>query len=288
VSDFGNIDITAYQLTTADLLTVFSTIEKTVLSHRKQQKTPFITIIGGQPGSGKSSLCEQLRQQYAKNDVVFIDIDQLRKYHPKNKWLFKQNDKMAALYTGTDAGKWTAMLLQRAAENKCNIAYESTLKNTPSNLFMIEELNKAGYDVSLLLMVVKPEITQVSTYVRYERMKETYGYGRYVIPHYHDDSFNNISQALQAIKEQGLVSKIELYTREQPLFQGDYRKEDVVAIVNAEYKRPLTPEETKYIRDSWDEVRQLMFKRGCPMNEMNDIDNLSRPYQLPAATTSPE
>jgi predicted ABC-type ATPase len=280
------IDTFRYQLSASENVAIFSRIEKEMLlSHIKSQRQPFLIILGGQPGCGKSTHCDSIRANLSKdNAALFIDIDQLRQYHPEYRLLNKKNDKYSALYTGHDAGKWSEMLLYKAAEKKCNMVYESSLKNTTALLSLTKELKeKAEYNVSLQVLVVKPEISQVATYLRYEKKKEVSGYGRYVIPKYHDDSFNNISQALQAIKEQGLVGKIELYTRERLLFQGDYRKEDVAAIVNAEYKRPLTPEETKYIKDSWDEVRQLMFKRGCQRNEINEIDNLSRPYQVPAA-----
>jgi UDP-N-acetylglucosamine kinase len=283
----ANIDTTIYQLNEADNLAIFSRIEKKVINSEelKSQKNPFLIIIGGQPGSGKSTCCVNIQKSLTgDNNALFIDMDELREFHPEYQSLNKNNDKFAALYTGPDAGKWSELLLRNAANKKYNIVYESTLKNVETICLIAQSFTKSGYDVSLQAMIVKPEISQVSTYLRYEQIKNAQGYGRYVLPQYHDDSVANIPRTLQAIKEQGLVSKIELYTRDKPLFHGDYKKEDIVAIANAEYKRALTPEETQYIRESWDDVRRLMLKRGCQVDELKNVDKLRQPYQEPKPT----
>jgi UDP-N-acetylglucosamine kinase len=271
--DIDVIDRAIYQLEKSEHIDIFSRIEKRLLQGIKSQKNPFFIIVGGQPGCGKSTRCDIIRSQLPESEkVLVVNIDQLRHYHPKYNFLNRQNDKLAALYTGQDAGVWADMLINKAARKRYNMVYESTLKNTEVLLFITKELKeKAGYDVSLQIMIVKPEFSQVSTYLRYEQIKAAQGYGRYVIPKYHDDSFNNIPKALQAIKEQGLVSKIELYTRDKPLFQGDYRKENIVAIANAEYNRPLTPEEKQCVRESWDDVQRLMLKRNCQIDELKEI-----------------
>jgi hypothetical protein len=277
----ANVDTTIYQLSEVENLAIFSQIkEERIPEELQSQKNPLFIIIGGQPGAGKSRLGKTIQNSLtSKNKALLIDVDKLREYHPQYKVINKNNDKFSALYTGTDAGKWSELLLRSAASEKYNIVYESTLKNKDTICLMIQSFSKSGYDVSLQVMVVKPEISQVSTYLRYELLKNVQGYGRFVIPKYHDDSVANIPRTLQAIKEQGLVSKIELYTRDKPLFQGDYKKEDIVAIANIEYKRALTPEEKQYIRESWDDVRRLMLKRGCQVDELKRIDKLRQPYQ---------
>ncbi|MDR0603938.1 MAG: zeta toxin family protein, partial [Bacteroidales bacterium] len=218
-----NIDTTIYQLNKVDNLAIFSQIEKKIitLDKFKSQKNPSLIIIGGQPGSGKSTLCSSIQDGLTSdNNALFIDMDELREYHPKYKFINKNNDKYAALYTGPDAGKWSELLLRSAANKKYNIVYESTLKNTETICLMVQSFAKSGYNVSLQMIVVKPEISQVSTYLRYELLKDAQGYGRFVIPKYHDDSVANIPKTLQALKEQGLISKIELFTRDKSLFQG--------------------------------------------------------------------
>ncbi|MDR3350125.1 MAG: zeta toxin family protein [Prevotellaceae bacterium] len=276
-------DTSTYQLSQVENLTIFSLIEKELLLSKnlKSQTNPLLTIIGGQPGCGKSTRSANIRDSLTLDSkALFIDLDELRKFHPEYKSINKKNDKLAALYTGPDAGKWSELLLHSAVRKKYNIVYESSLRNTEYLCSMIHSLSKKeGYDISLQVIITKPEISQVSTYLRYELIKERFGYGRYIVPDYHDDSVTNMSKALQAIKEQGLVSKMELYTRDKPLFQEDYKKNDIVAIANTEYNRPLTPEERKYIRESWDDVRRLMLKRNCQVDELREIDKLREPYQ---------
>jgi 2-phosphoglycerate kinase len=85
-----NVDTSIFQLGQAENWAIFSLIEKEILLSKKlkSQKNPSLIIIGGQPGCGKSTRCADIRGNLTPdNKALFIDMDELREFHPKYQFL---------------------------------------------------------------------------------------------------------------------------------------------------------------------------------------------------------
>lgn len=60
---------------------VFEKIRKKYLFEKEPSTNPIGIILGGQPGSGKSFLVNEIKKEFQK-DFIFISTDDLRLYHP--------------------------------------------------------------------------------------------------------------------------------------------------------------------------------------------------------------
>ena len=49
---------------------------------KRTNSNPLCILIGGLPGSGKTNLVEQIKQEYQDREFVVIDTDDYRKLHP--------------------------------------------------------------------------------------------------------------------------------------------------------------------------------------------------------------
>jgi UDP-N-acetylglucosamine kinase len=76
----------------------------------KPVETPVAYLLGGQSGAGKSGIHKSARNEVNKNLIV-IDGDTFRPYHPHNDLLNKKYGIDAVNYKGEFAGKITEALI---------------------------------------------------------------------------------------------------------------------------------------------------------------------------------
>jgi len=236
-------------------------------SNAKPQDQPIAVIIGGQPGTGKSTIVGRFRHTFKHSGVVHIDSDELRPFHPLQKKQDAINDRLTAVYTGKDAGIWAQKLMNDAVARRLNIIFESPLKNTEKILRQVDMLTSNGYLVDLKVAIVPYDLSLLGAYSRYEKPKAKGGYGRFV----HNKPLRNCYQSqtvtVEAIQRQGKVSSIEIYSREGLIYKGDYRTTDLKHIIIAEQQRRFTSEEETKLKNRWREVGQMMLDRGAEIRE---------------------
>ena len=239
----------------------------------KSQKQPIAVIIGGQPGSGKSSIAERFKNDYEHSGIVHIDVDELRKYHPHVGSFNEKNDRLTSIYTGNDAGIWSQKLVKDAVDNRFNMLYESTLKNVDNLLSHVDILTRIGYEVELKVLAIPYDISMLSTYFRYEQPKANGDYGRFVHDKPMRDCYQNQTVTIEALQQQGKLNSIEVYSREGNIFAGDYRTVDLKNIITAEQRRNFTSEEAKMLKSQWLDVCQMMLDRNAEEREFLRIEN---------------
>jgi len=94
---------------------------KSELFHNKTQVThPRAVVTGGQPGSGKSRLLENVRSKFPDENVVTINGDDLRGFHKYSKKILNTDDKRYAELTDPHSRRWTKESFDYAIENKYN------------------------------------------------------------------------------------------------------------------------------------------------------------------------
>jgi predicted ABC-type ATPase len=236
------------------------------------QEQPTVVIVGGQPGAGKSTIVTRFKQTFEHSGVVHIDSDELRPYHPLQKEQDAINDRLTAVYTGKDAGIWAQKLMNDAVVRRLNIIFESPLKNTEKILQQIDMLAGNGYYVGLKMAIVPYDLSLLGAYSRYEKPKAKGGYGRFVHDKPLRDSYQNQAVTVEAIKRQGKVNSIEIYSREGIIFKDDYRQADLNKMITAEQCRQFTLEEAAKLKNRWREVGQMMIDRGANEREFLRIE----------------
>jgi predicted ABC-type ATPase len=120
--------VESFKLSSADHERYFRDIETDLMRHTQPVSQPIVVITGGQPGSGKSKLLEQSKKDFSDGNVVVINGDDLRDYHPQAEEIFRLDDNKFAERTDPDCREWTKKLFERAIETKRNIVFESTMR----------------------------------------------------------------------------------------------------------------------------------------------------------------
>ena len=173
---------------------------------------PKAVLLGGQSGAGKTTLHIVYKTKLV-NNVVVINGDEYRKAHPHFYEIQERYGLDAPAHTAKWASAMVEALIDAFSSEGYNLIIEGTLRTSAAPLKTATLLRDRGYDVSLALMAVKPEISLVSCQIRYEHMRIAGTTPRAVDPKHHKKIVDDIVSNLATLELSGAFSNVSLYNR---------------------------------------------------------------------------
>lgn len=223
--------------------------------------SPAAYLLGGQSGAGKTALHAILRESLDNNAVV-INGDTYRKFHPHFEELEHEYGKESVEHTAAWAGKMTEALIEYFSSLGYNLIIEGTLRTSQVPLATATLLRERGYDVSLALMAVKPEISLVSCQLRYEQMRLAGTTPRATDPAHHRKIVDQIVRNLAVLEDSGMFDQIYLYNRSRERL---YPQEGLAGTASQMLEEALfgswSEEEFKHYASLKAELKRLSAKR---------------------------
>ena len=186
-------------------------------------------ITGGTPGAGKSVFVK-LAKNRLNDNLLVIDGDQYRKFHPNFAKLQKLVGSDIAFVTGPFYGKMVRNILTKAMDHKYNVIIESTFKSLDSPLDYLKTLKAAGYKTTVNVIAVDKELAWQSTIERQAEMLNMGLPARSVDRTYFDQTAANLAGNVESVYKTGLVDKLEVRNRTTRLF--DSRFNDISQLQN--------------------------------------------------------
>jgi predicted ABC-type ATPase len=167
---------------------------------------PRAIILAGQPGAGKGGLKERARIELDGN-VVAIDADELRSYHPKLSELQNDHPYKWSVKTDTDASLWARELSAAAMGDRKNMIIDTTLGNGDGAVKLVDLLRKQGYDVEIRAVAAHQLESELGVDRRFTQRLDDEGAGRYVTEDYRKQVYRDLPENLNKIKaETGSLS----------------------------------------------------------------------------------
>ena len=241
-------------------------------SRYSSQKNPKAFLLGGQPGAGKSGLENMIN---IKDEYLSISGDDYRKFHPLYKQLNKIYGKESSKYTQRWAGEITEKLIDVLSKEKYNLIIEGTLRTAELPLKEANRFKKAGYEVELNVVVVKPEKSRLRTLQRYEEMIADKKIPRMTPKEHHDLVVNNIGNNLEIIYNSKAFDNIKLFDRENnPLY--NYKENLNISpksILEIEFNREWKSEEIEKFKENWKSLIKMMETRKASIEEIFQLKN---------------
>lgn len=176
-------------------------------------------VLGGQPGSGKSAFAREILQK--DKNLVFINGDDLRAYHPKYYFYLRENDIEAADKTQAVCSYWIESLVSECIKRNLSFIIEGTMRNTEGPLRTAQEATEYGYSLNLVAIATPYELSLISIDRRYQEIKKLEGFARYTKKESHDEAFNKIEHTFKALSDSGLFERILIYKR----FAGGFKEQ---------------------------------------------------------------
>ena len=235
-------------------------------------ENPKVTLLGGQPGAGKSGLENLIN---IKKNYVSISGDDYREYHPRFKEINLEYGREASKYTQQWAAEITEKLIKELRKEKYNLIIEGTLRTAELPLKEANAFKKAGYKVELNVVIVKPEKSRLGTLERYEAMLKQGKVPRMTPKEHHDLVVNNIGNNLEIIYNSKAFDNIKLFDRENNLLYNYKESPNVNPkdILNKEFNRVWKKGEIEEFKEKWENLIKIMESRKAPIEEIAELKN---------------
>ena len=182
---------------------------KTTSSH------PKAILLGGQSGAGKTTI-HRIKQREFQGNIIIIDGDSYRSFHPNYLDLQEKYGKDSVDYTKVYAGKMVEYLVDELSKQGYHLLIEGTLRTTEVPRKTAQLLITKGYQVSLALIATKPELSYLSTLIRYEELYTTDpSQARATSKEHHDEIVEHLVDNLRELENDKIFNQIQIYQRDQ-------------------------------------------------------------------------
>lgn len=202
-----------YKLSKEEHEELYKIIKRIWTADKFPVEKPIAIIIGGQTGAGKSGIISYSQKMFEDGNVVTINSDEIKPFHPKSEEIAKDHPKLYTKITDQESNTWTSQLFEEVREEKYNIIFEGTMKNNRIADDAIEDLKKKGYTVIVRGLAVCDLESRLSILERYEAQVAKKGWGRLVVPEHHNQTYEGMPETISYIEENGKYDVLEIFKR---------------------------------------------------------------------------
>jgi predicted ABC-type ATPase len=246
---------------------------------------PKILIIAAQTGAGKSRLVELSMKEFDDTNVVTVNTDDLRAYHPRYHEIVMLDDTRSAERTHQDASTWKNKLLSRCIETRRNIVLEGVFKDSKNLIELVELAKNSGYEATIRIVAAHERYSVWGINRRYEKERIVRGHGRYVPIEYHDECYQKLLDSVEGVEGQKVADRIQVYDRSgtllysNELVNGDWKEAPKArAAIEEERNRKLTDQECDEYIVSWPRIFEYMQKRGASSQETENVIAIAKRF----------
>ena len=182
-----------------------------MLAGKESRENPIAIIDIAPPGSGKTGLNGYACAQFTDNNVVIINSDELKPFHPRIDELAKRYPEYYTKVTNQESNFWTDNLFDTAVNGRYNIIFEGTGRNLKLLSKMMAKMQ--GYRIIVRGMAVNELNCLMSIIERYEGQVKQKGWGRLVVLEHFYKAYNEMLENIQEIEKLGVADAVEVYVR---------------------------------------------------------------------------
>lgn len=270
------------------------TVEKqwddmTEFCHRQNQ-TPKLYLVGGQPGAGKSTTISQI-QKSMQNNCIVINLDDYRELHPNARKIYEKgalNSDDYSIYTNPFIRKVGEKLIDKAIENGYNVILERTLSSTDTVSKQLDKFKENGYELNLYVVTCNKNHSISSAEQRYLNGKARYESNKIKEPprkisrEFQKECYENLGKSTQTLAQKYDFKDIKIIYRslqykqhcvfdknDKTKLHNEEKIEKLISrIVNGKNKA-ITNEELNNIDKETGKAVKNIFKQ----KEKNDREN---------------
>ena len=176
---------------------------------------PKAILLGGQSGAGKTTI-HRIKQKVFQGNIIIIDGDSYRSQHPNYLALQEKYGKDSVDYTMGFAGKMVEHLVDELSMQGYHLLIEGTLRTAQVPRKTAQLLASKGYQVSLAIIGTKPELSYLSTLIRYEELYAIDPTQARATPkEHHDMIVSNFVSNTRQLEQLGIFARMQIYQRDR-------------------------------------------------------------------------
>ena len=202
-----------YKLSDDEYNEKYNLIKEIFFKNKVPVQSPIAVIVGGQTGAGKGLLISNGKKLFKDNNVVIINSDEFKPFHPQASEIAEKYSTYFTKVTDQETNTWTSSLFDESIKNKFNIIFEGTMKNTRI-ISTIKNLQENGYRVIVKALAVPFTDSLTAIHERYEEQLITKGWGRLVTIDHHDESYNGMPNTIKEIENSGSFDELDIFSKD--------------------------------------------------------------------------
>ena len=202
-----------YKLSEQEHDLYYKIIKRTYTSGKIPVQNPTAVIIGGQTGAGKSGLIGYSTKMFKDGNVIIINSDEIKPFHPQSEEIARLYPKLYTKITDQESNTWTSQLFEELRREGYNIIFEGTMKNNRIADESITELEDLGYTVVVRGLAVCDLESRMSILERYEGQVAKKGWGRLVVTDHHNQTYHGMPNTIDYIENMGRYDILEIFAR---------------------------------------------------------------------------
>jgi len=175
-----------------------------LFSEARSTDNPTCRIVGGAPGSGKSSMISL----NAETGSVVIIPDELRFYHPEYLGMLQKDPLKGFMGVLEDSDRWLEQIFSETRNRSCSVLFESTLRSLNWVKQDIQLFRSNDYKIQLDIAAAPICVSALSTISRYQQQLQVFGFGRAVNL---DGYVAKCTAVVDSIREAGRLGLIDSY-----------------------------------------------------------------------------
>ena len=223
--------------------------------------TPRAVILGGQSGAGKTTI-HRVKMLESKGNYIVIDGDTYRAQHPYFRELQEKYGVDSVDYTKMFAGKMVEAVIDKLSSLKYNLIIEGTLRSAAVPINTATLLKSKGYTVDFCLIATKPELSYLTTQLRYlEMMIVDPLQARATPKDHHDGIVKSLVANITELEQSGVFETIQVYKRDlEQVYNSKLCTESVGTVVDKILFGPWTSDEYALLEVSKSQEQELREK----------------------------
>lgn len=193
----------------------YNVIKQTLLRQKNKENYPLATLIGGQPGSGKSELTKYIKSQ--NENTIAIDGDYIREFHPHLEEIVKEYGMEYPKVTQSFVNRAVEQLIDDLSRDKYNLIIEGTLRDINVPIKTARMLDERDYLVELYIVATNKELSWQSTIERGDNMEDSGKIPRYVDKAHHDRIAEALPETVRNLVNEESIYNIVIMRRDQSI-----------------------------------------------------------------------
>ena len=203
-----------YKLSQEEHDRIYETIKRVWTFAKYPTNDKIAVIIGGQTGAGKSGIISYSMKMFEDGNVVVINSDEIKPFHPKAEEIARLYPELYTQITDQESNTWTSRLFEELRQEGYNIIFEGTMKNNRVADESITQLrDELGYTVVVRGLCVCDLESRMSILERYEEQVLRKGWGRMVVPAHHNQTYVGMPNTIEYIENTGKYDVLEIFQR---------------------------------------------------------------------------
>ena len=228
-------------------------------THITAVEKPSLTVLGGQPGAGKSRLGYIISESKGDNHID-INGDDFRKYHPNFKEINEKYGIDSAKHTASFSADITKLALDKSREEKLNVVIEGTFRVAETPIKTLEEFKNKGYETNVMIATTPSDVSWTSTLERYAKMSQSGSIPRFTPKKSHNIVVDNLAVNADKVLDSGYVDNMQVHSRDEKLYDSSESSGKPSEAINNELHRGLTANEFNQVMNNYQSIEHLAVK----------------------------